>query len=94
MVELPDNCQIAPPRLGTVGEMGLDFRCVRKLGIAHGENDEGDASDDATERPTEPHQNAAVQTVEEDNVRIVGLLSSLRKAVWVVIALLVFLLIK
>ena len=95
VVELPDNCQIAPPRLGTVREMELDFRRVRKLGVAHDEKDEGDTSDDATEKPSEPHQNAvAAQSVEEVNARIAGLLSSLRKAVWVVIALLVFLLIK
>lgn len=98
VVEVPDGCEIIPPRLGSVGEAEFYLRSTRKLETVKDETaheDSGGVDEDLrsdgqinAETDRQVTQQAAIA-----NARAVSLLASLRVAAWVIAALLVLILI-
>jgi hypothetical protein len=91
-VEVPEGCEIVPPRLGSIGEAELYLRRINKLEGIPRVADEDDWLED--DDPTEAaHDKAALaaQHSASSNARAVALLSSLRTAAWAIVALLLLL---
>lgn len=97
-VEIPEGCDIAPPRLGKVHSASFSF--LRKLPLEHVEPKPTDDDDDdnwlddeeLAETPPDKAMLAA-QTSAKAEAQTVALLASLRTAAWAVVALLLLILI-
>jgi hypothetical protein len=94
-VEVPEGCEIVPPRLGDVDEVSLTL--VRKLTLEQPapEPDEGDDWQDEDEFAEAPPDEAlvAAQHSAKANAQTVALLTSLRTAAWAIAALLLLILV-
>lgn len=98
MVEIPDECEIVPSRLGEVREAALNLYRINNLETAEADTaDEDDDWLDDQEPPAERKEGEtggqAVQHLAFANTRAINLLSSLRMAAWIIAALLLLILI-
>lgn len=96
VVEMPEGCEIVPPRLGPVREAELYLRSIRKLAAPapEPEDDGDDWLEDDEPAETPPNKaTLAAQHSANANVRAVALLTSLRTAAWAIAALLLLILI-
>jgi hypothetical protein len=93
VVEVPEGCEIVPPRLGKVGEAELYLRRINKLdGIPRHVPDEvGWLEDDEPTEAAPDNATLAAQHSASSNAQAVALLSSLRTAAWAIAALLLLL---
>lgn len=90
-VEVPESCDLVPPRLGKVGEVELHLRGISKLeGISRPKEDDWLEEDEPTEAAPDKATVAARHSATS-NARAVALLSSLRTAAWAIAALLLLL---
>lgn len=99
VVEVPDECEIVPPRLGEVGAAALTLHRINNLETAKAETggEDDDWFDDQEPPPGRKEGKAggpAVPQLAGANTRLVSLMSSLRMAAWVIAALLLLILIK
>ncbi len=99
-VETPEGCEIIPPRLGSVDEAEFYLGRVRNLEIAKRDpDDENPLSDDGhdglpTDQKQGDYERQSRLATHATNNRAVGLLSNLRVAAWLIVALLVLLFLK
>ena len=92
-VEVPEGCEIAPPRLGDVDKVSLTL--VRKLTLKHPAPEPAEDDDWQDEFAETPPDKALVAAQHSANAaaRTVALLTSLRTVAWVIAALLLLILI-
>ena len=94
-VEVPEGCEIVPPRLGKVGDVEIYLRRINKLEtVPSGSADDDDWLNDDEPAESQPDKaTLAAQHSASSNARAVALLSSLRTAAWAIAALLLLILI-
>lgn len=95
-VEVPEGCEIVPPRLGKVGEAELYLRRITKLETAPSAsaNEDDWLEDDEPAEAVPDKATLAAQHSASRNARAVDLLSSLRTAAWVIAVLLLVILVS
>ena len=94
-VEIPEGCEIAPPRLGEVHEFALHLRHLEKLEKVKSAifDDTGITDEDVPAIDGAVEQREGARSVAGDT-RSVTLLSSLRIAAWISTGLLMAILLK
>lgn len=93
-VEIPDGCEIDPPRLGRVSEFHLTLSSAHKLRVGS-DSDESGSEVEAVEpafQPAAPPVEAPSPAASQHN--LVAGLHQLQTAAWVIVALLVFSLVR
>lgn len=97
-VDIPDDCEIVPPRLGAVGEAQLYLRRISKLRAATAalavEDDARLGEVALPERGMADDGERVFNRLIAANTRAIKLLSSLRIAAWIIAILLFLILIK
>lgn len=95
VVEMPDDCDIVPRRLGEVGEATFNLLRIAKLETSNDGAAEDDdwLKEDAPSGDQPDRATQAAQHLANVNARAVALLTSLRIAAWVIAVLLFLILV-
>lgn len=95
-IEIPNDCQLDPPRLGKVGKCEFHLSRIVKLDKVdpdNTENEDGLESKTSSQDHHDANEDQLAQAVSTKD-RVIKLLSSLRVVAWVIAGLLVAILIR